>query len=537
MIANRELGIDDYLEICRRRAMLVIVPALIAAALGLGISFLLTPKYISRSLLVVEGQTVPDGYVKPIITQRVSDRMLTLEQNVLSRDRLQALVTRLGLATKGESVSDVVEDIRNNVTVTQADPNAPPTNASGPSKSSSPPFSIRRRVAPGETNDVPGFYVNVTANNPRDAQQICGEITSMLLAENLELREQVAQSTTDFLSAQLVQAKHSLDELDGKISQFNKAYLGQLPSDTDKNLKILMELNSRLDSTTQTLSRAQQDKSFSESLLAQDLTTWKTSLASPNLPPLRQELINLQNQLVTLRARYTDDFPDVVKTKRDIAELQAKLKDLSPQATQDAALNKTSEAQSIAVATSAGVESVALKMDPPEILRLREQVHQSEVTIKRATQEQKRLQDLIASFQNKLAVSPEVAEQYRQLTRDYESARNIYDNLLANKNAAQIQTEMERKQQGEQITLLDAAGLPDFPSFPVRWMFAAGGLGAGLAFGIMAALWLELRDKNIRNEADVVAALGLPTLGSVPWLGEKAESKRIAVMSRRAASI
>jgi hypothetical protein len=51
-------------------------------------------------------------------------------------------------------------------------------------------------------------------------------------------------------------------------------------------------------------------------------------------------------------------------------------------------------------------------------------------------------------------------------------------------------------------------------------LFAGGGLGAGLALGIGLALWLELRDKCIRTEADAEAALGLPTLVAVPWVVE-----------------
>jgi hypothetical protein len=49
-------------------------------------------------------------------------------------------------------------------------------------------------------------------------------------------------------------------------------------------------------------------------------------------------------------------------------------------------------------------------------------------------------------------------------------------------------------------------------------LFAAGGLGAGLVIGMGLALWLELRDKSIRNEADVVASLQMPVLVSLPWV-------------------
>jgi capsular polysaccharide biosynthesis protein len=82
---------------------------------------------------------------------------------------------------------------------------------------------------------------------------------------------------------------------------------------------------------------------------------------------------------------------------------------------------------------------------------------------------------------------------------------------------------MESEQQGEQMRILQPAGLPDSPSFPNRLLFAGGGLGAGLALGIGIAIWLELRDKSIRTEKDAAVALDLPLLVSVPWVAEESE--------------
>jgi len=510
MISNRELTVDDYLAMCRRRMAVVLTPAPIALVLGFLISFALPAKYTSHSLLMVEGQTVPEGYVKPIITERVSDRMTTLTQSVLTRSKLASLVARLGLARDGKSADDAIEAIRANLSVTQADPNAPAPGSTSSSSGTSNPNALpaRRRARPGEsgTDDVPGFYVSYTARNPRDAQQVCAEITSMLLAENLELREQVAQNTTDFLSRQLEQAKRNLDDLDDRLSSFKKQHLGRLPSDDDKNLKILMALNSQLDASTQRLNRAQQDKTFAESLLAQERAAWESLQASPTLPSLRQQLVTLQNQLVLLQSRYTDDYPDVAKTRNEIAKLEAKIKETSSDA------------------PATATDSAGAKMEPPDILRLRQQVHQDEVVISEAALEQKRLRDLSSSYEGRLTLSPDIEDQYKQLTRDNETAHKTYTDLLTNKSAAEIQTEMERGQQGEQMKLLEPATLPSSPSFPVRWMFAAGGLGAGLGIGLAVAFWLELRDKHIRDEGDVMAALELPMLAFVPRIGPQKDS-------------
>ncbi len=66
--------------------------------------------------------------------------------------------------------------------------------------------------------------------------------------------------------------------------------------------------------------------------------------------------------------------------------------------------------------------------------------------------------------------------------------------------------------------------MPEIPSFPNRLVFAGGGFGAGMVIGLGLALWLELRDKSIRNEADVEASLQMPVLVSLPWVTEDVQT-------------
>ena len=68
--------------------------------------------------------------------------------------------------------------------------------------------------------------------------------------------------------------------------------------------------------------------------------------------------------------------------------------------------------------------------------------------------------------------------------------------------------------------VISNAEIPDSPSFPNRPILAAGGLGVGLAFGVLIAIILEFGDKSIRTEKDAAAIMDLPLLISVPWLGE-----------------
>jgi len=492
MIENRELTMDDYLAMLRRRLKVILIPALLAPLAGWLISFAFSAKYTSQSLVLVEGQKVPEGMVQPVVTEDLTARVATMQQQVLSQSHLQPMIERLQLAKGGQNVDDVIDDIRLNMTV---EPVVTDLAQIG---------NTTAKKRPGQGSPVPGFYINYTASNPREAQQICNELTSLLLEENLKSRQDVARGTTDFLSKGLEDAKRNLDELEAKLASFKKQYVGQLPGEEDQNLKILMGLNSQLEANTQTLNRAQQDKSYTESLLAQQLAAWKSMQSSTNPQTLEKQLADLQSQLLQLQARYTEDHPDVIKTKADIAEVRKRLVEINTASSQ---------------ANDPGTDRASAN-EPPEIRQLRLQIHQYSDLTMQATRDQKRLQQEIAVYQGRVALSPAVEEQYKALARDYDNAQKVYQDLLANKSKSDMALKMEQQQQGEQMHLLNPANVPDAPSFPNRLLFAGGGLGAGLAIGLGIALWLELRDKSIRTEADAEAALDLPMLVAIPWVGE-----------------
>lgn len=488
MIENRELTMDDYLRMLRRRLKVILIPTLLAPLVGFGISFTFSPKYTSQSQVLVEGQKVPTGYVAPVVTADLSNRIATLEQRALSPERLRPLIENLKLA-QGNDVVIKMDEIRQNVVIQPVEVlTVAPVNG-GPSRK----------------GDIPGFNLGYTASNPGEAQRVCAALTDIIVQENLKDQAQVAQDTTSFLGRQVQDDKRKLDDLDSKLAEFKKRYIGQLPDDEDNNIRILMGLNSQLDATTQALNRAQQDKTYVESLLAERLAAWKLSASSSDPKSLQAQLNTLQTQLVDLKARYTDDYPEVVKTKKDIEAVQQKIKEMN------AAVGKPE--------ADAANDDVAHAGEPPEMQQLRTQIFQYKQTMGTLTRNQQTLEQQIKTFQGRVALSPEVEQQYKELTRDYETLKKVYDNDLAKQQQSEQQTAMELEQQGETMRVLRPADLPDSPSFPNRLTFAGGGLAMGLGLGVGIALWLELRDTALRSERDVVAVLELPVLSQVPWVG------------------
>jgi uncharacterized protein involved in exopolysaccharide biosynthesis len=499
MIENRELSMDDYLAMLRRRLKVILIPALLAPLAGFMVSYAFPPKYTSQSTVLVEAQKVPDTYVQAVITADFTQRIQTLSQQVLSPVRLRPVIQSLALVNRTEDEDKLIQQIQQNMTVEPVI-----TSMSGASNSAG--VSGAKKKKQSSTDEpVPGFNVSYTDSNPARAQKICTAMTSLIVDENLRSRAEVAQGTTDFLSRQVEDAKNKLDEQDRKLADFKRQYMGQLPGDSDNNMRMLMALNSQLDTATQTLSRAQQDKAYAESMLAQQTVAWKSTQSNTNPQTLETQLSQLQAQLLQLQGRYTEDHPDVIKVKADIAEVEKKLKQVNAEAASASAADSTEKASA---------------SEPPEIRALRLQIHQYQGVIEQAASDQKRLQGQIGLYQSRTAMSPGVEEQYKLLTRDNDNAQSFYKDLLAKKSASGVATSMESQQQGEQMHILAGAGLPESPTFPNRPIFAAGGLGVGLALGLIMAIFLEFSDKSIRTEKDAAAIMDLPLLISVPWLGD-----------------
>jgi polysaccharide chain length determinant protein (PEP-CTERM system associated) len=488
---NRELTMDDYLAMLRRRMKMILIPALVAPLAGFLISFVFSAKYTSQSVVLVHAPKIPDEVVKQVFNEDLTQHISTIEQQALSPARLKPMVERLGLAKGGQSVDDVVAAIQSqgSTLIQPLGTDLSQIGAGGKKK-------------PGQNGSAPAFSVNYTASTAREAQQICTDLTSILLEEDLKSRQDSTQSTTNFLTQQVADAKQHLDDLDKKLAAFKNQHMGQLPGDEENTLKILSILNSQKDSNAASLSKATQDKAYMESLLAQQLATWKTSQSSSNPQTLQTQLSQLQTQLIDLEARYTADHPDVIKTQADIAQVKKKLAEINDASatTTDAATDKASGSE------------------PQEIRQLRLQIHAYEDLITQTTHDQKKYQQDIARAEGRLQSSPAIEEQYKELARDYDNAQKVYLDDLTKQSTSKMASQAEQQQQGEQMTLLNPATLPDTPSFPNRLLFAAGGLGAGLALGVGLALWLEFRDKSIRTQADAEAALDLPMLVAVPWV-------------------
>lgn len=480
MLGHRALTVQDYITILKKRWWIVVIPAVIFPIIGYGITFLIQPQYISQTLVLVEQQKVPDSYVKPVVTEDLTGRLASMKEQILSRSRLQPIIERFNLFANAKmSMDDRIDVTRRNIGITP----------------------IQSEIA--RTNGLPGFFISFKAGDPRTAQLVCGEITSLFVSENLNDRAASAAGTTEFLKGQLADAKAKLDEQDAKLAKFQQTYMGKLPGAENSNINMMTSLNTQLDAATQALARMEQDRSYAESILAlqqsQSASTAEHGGAAPGAQ--QAELQQLLTEEADLSSRYTDDYPDVVTVRRKIKELRQKIAQAPPVTTLSSA-------------------TAAKPTDSISTLQLKAQIRAMDAGIVQKRKDQGAIQAQLRMYQERVSSSPAVEEEYKSITRDNQTAQAFYDDLLNKMNQSKMATDLEKRQQGEQFRVMDEPNLPEEPSTPKRPAFVFGGLAAGLGLGLLIVALLEYFDTALRSERDIWAFTKLPTLGVIAYNNE-----------------
>jgi polysaccharide chain length determinant protein (PEP-CTERM system associated) len=486
MLGHRELTMQDYAGILKRRYLLILACTILLWGISTGFSYTLPPRYTSQTLVLIEQQKVPEDYVKPVVNEDLGARLASMREQILSRSRIEPIIERFNLYAGNKATMDDRVDMTRK--------------------------AIGINPIPSGSRGMPGFYITFKAQDAHTAQQVCGEITSLFISANLSAREESAEGTVDFLRQQLADSKRNLDEQDAKLADFERKYSGKLPQQESSNSNNLQALTTQLEATTREITSMQQGETLLEAMINQQAQ--ETSSTDPVTgsgttgDALQAQLKAALAQEKEMETLYTPDHPDMLAIKRRIASLRAEI-----------ARGAAEPAKGDTAANSKG-ETAAKSTDSVHLRQLKNQLRMQQAAVATAKQEQARLDQKIRSFESKLEASPMIEEEYKQVTRDHDTAVQFYNTLLAKMNQSSMATALEHRQQGEQFRVMDAPNLPDAPTFPNHLVFAGGGLSSGLALGLLLAALLEYRDKSVRYEGDIFAFTKLPTLAVVSYIND-----------------
>jgi len=496
--------LQRFIGIIRRRHLQFLVPLFIGWVLVWGSTWVIPPRYKSSTLILVEQPTMPQNYVVPNITDDLQTRLQSMTEQILSRTRLLVIIQKLHLygGAQGNITDDQkIASMRKDIGI--------------------------ELVRDPQKQDISAFKISYAAGNPRLAQTVTAELTDLFISENLRVRQEESEGTTDFLERQLEDARATLSDQEAKVQEFESQHEGALPSQQPSNLGILNGMESQLQSEQDALNTAKQQRVYLEALLEQEKTAQvrvrpsgdQNGPAVPtDLTTIDDQLDKLRAQLADLSSRYTDRYPDVVRLKDQIAKTEAMRNSLiAAQKSANAGSTHSSGSTDPGGLTDPGLGAAGRQ------LQSQLQANQVEITNRESSIEG--LKARIGEYQGRLNMAPSTEQQLDDLTRGYDQSKANYDELLKKKEASEMATSMEEMQQGERFTILDPPTLPSRPDFPDRLKFCGIGLGVGLALSLIVAGGFEFMDDRLHTEKEIKTLLPIPVISDIPAIVSLADEQ------------
>src|SRR5438105_5934494 len=499
-------GLSGLLEIVRRRRVLAVLPFLFVLTAAVSLAVFLPSLWTARSLVLVNRQAIPERYVTPTVQADIEARLLTLSQEILTPERLTQIARQYALYRNARPPHDLVDRMRKDIRIELMD----------------------QREQRGRESRSFLFTVSYTAANPVVAARVANTLSSLYIEENGRQREQAAASTSEFLGTQLRDLRERLQTQERQITAYKEKNLGELPEQKDVNLRTLERLQQQLQLAHENNRRATERGQMLTNALGEIDTTVATtapSTAGPSVTPAdtaAARLNLLRQELAMTQTRFSDRYPDVVQLKEQIRVLEAKV-EAEKQAA--AALPKA----------VAGPKRVGRDLRvPPEnayVASLMTQLDQATVEAKTSAEEIRGINGQIAFYTRRLENTPKHEQELAILTRDYDTSKELFKSLLTKRGEADMASELELRQKGENFRVIEPARLPERPAGPNRFRLLLVGLALALGASGAAVVLAEQVDTSFRRVDEIRSTLPLPVLSAIPRI--TTEQDRVRTLRQR----
>jgi len=472
MLPGKIYSPEEVLHLVRTRVWLLILLTIVGVLVAAAVSKRLPSLYRSEALMLFEPQRVPDEFVKSMPAAGVEDRIDGLKSQILSRSRLERVISEYGLYPElsGVPMEDRVLRMAADVTV-------------------KPETKVSFRIS----------YVN---QDPMLAQKVAERLSALFIEENVRDREAVAADTNSFLDSQLEAAKRQLIEHEKKLEEYRLRYGNELPSQAPTNLQAMQNAQTQLQAITDAADRARERRLLLERQL-DDLDSEPAADATATSGPgtIEQQLAAAREQLQALLARAKPDHPDVKAMQRTIRDLEAKA---AAEAAQPPAKLATTRPK------AADLVRQQRRRD------ITEQIQDLDRQLEARQKQEATLRSAIGSYEAKLDAVPKRESELVELTRDYATLQNAYQSLLSKRQDAKIATNLDRRQIGPQFRVLDPAKVPERPFSPNRMLINLGGGAIGLLLAVAIIGLAEYRDTSFKQEEEVERLLNIRVFALVP---------------------
>jgi polysaccharide chain length determinant protein (PEP-CTERM system associated) len=505
--SRRQLDVEDYIDIVRRHKAWILGPAFCSLVLAVVVAFLWPDTFVSQAVIRVVPPQVPESYVPTNVNMEMSQRINSMAQTILSRGNLTNIINTFNLYPRDRQrkpMEDVVEQMKSAIKI----------------------GSVTSMTA--QNRGVSAFSISYSYDNRIQAQKVAADLVARFMSENTRDRTTQSVLTTQFLKDQSDSAKKELETIEDRLAKFRQTNAGRLPDQLQNNQILLNAAESRIANINANISRVGQEKM----LLETELRTANTALSA--LKPAAEQVaaqaskneklvaneaqINQAEQiLINLKEHYRDAHPDVRRMETQLASLK-KIREKLVQEDQEA--KKAESEKPVKEAPKRYDAEFARNSQNIKAVveRLEAQIKLTNIQTEEYIKEMHNAEQNVKAIRSRIESEPVGEQQYAEVIRDREVARLNYETLNRKRSQSAIAEDLEKRQQGESLEVLDPASLPQTPTEPKRPMLIAIGTGIGLILGLCFAGAREAKDASLKNLKDVRAYTQLTILGSVPLL-------------------
>ncbi|MBF0560252.1 MAG: chain-length determining protein, partial [Nitrospirae bacterium] len=302
MEENRTIKFEDIVEVIKRRKWSLILPALAVILLTVMVLLVWKPVYRSTATILIEEQEIPREYVMATVTSFAEQRLHTINQRIMSSTRLLEIIHSFNLyADRREKVTteEIVDDMRKKDI-----------------KFSTVTADVIDRQTGRPAAATIAFTVSYEGKNQAIVQQVANALSSLYLEENLKVVGQQTAGAAKFLEDEAKSVQSELADLDRKIALYKERNPRSLPELYQFNLQALDSSDRFYDELNAQLRSLRERESYMQT----ELATIKPETANQD----KERLKELRSALLSLMTRYSDEYPDVIKTKAEINELEKK---------------------------------------------------------------------------------------------------------------------------------------------------------------------------------------------------------------------
>jgi len=473
---------NRYLALLWRKRYLVLAVGLGVLSLFTWSSFFIPKVYESSATVFIEKSGLMNPLIQGVGVSPTDERLRNIRTAISSRSLIERVIKKLNLDATVKNAGQYdgfVAEMQKNLIVT-----------------------IRGGV--GRDRDEPDmFMIAFRGNDPLVVRDIVGTVVDEFITESLKFQRTDAVGAYDFINQQLAEYKKKLEESDKGIREFRERNPHMVPqSETSVANRIENFQTSRIDAEIRLKELAKKRESLHKQLSGeQELTV--AFVSREGSPEARLNYLN--NQLMLLMTKYTDDYPEVIKVKSEIEELQKQM----AQASKGDGNNNV-----------AGSETRALN---PVYRQIKEELSRTDTEIESL----KARHDEVVKQQNEgraiLGRMPKEQEEWSKLQRDRTVYQRVYDDLLQKLETARVSKNLELADKTTSYRIVDKPLVSRVPIKPNRVVLILLGFVLGAAGGAAVVIGLDQIDNSLKDADAIQEGLGLTVLASVPTVVTEAE--------------